>query len=94
MRVIFFVSEDFSPCLNELEERRRTKQMNYVLRIAKGRRFELVVFLVEDAVSYDRLMRFLYECGVDYVYEMEGIPKILRYVDTYLGRAAVAARFI
>jgi hypothetical protein len=58
------------------------------------RRFELVVFLVEDEATRDRLMKVLEDCGVDYVYEMEGIPKILRYVRTYLGKAVVEAKFV
>jgi hypothetical protein len=95
MKILFFVSEDFSPCLESLEERRREKPMNLVLHLVKGRRFELVVVSVDDEVSYERLMRFLDECGVDYVYEMEGgIPRFLRYVRTYLGGTTmVEAKF-
>jgi hypothetical protein len=94
MRVIFFTSEDFSPCLDRLEEVRRTRPMNLVLHLVRGRRFELVVVQVEDDVSYDRFMKFLDDCGVDYVYEMEGVPRILRYVRTYLGTPMVEAKFV
>jgi len=94
MRIIFFVSEDFSSCLNRLEEVRRVKPINVVLHLVRNRGFELVVALVEDDASYDRLMRFLYDCGVDYVYEMEGVPRVLRYVRTRLGGTTmVEAKF-
>ena len=95
MKIVFFASEDFSSCLDYLEERRRVKPINFVLHLIRGRRFELVVFLVEDAVSYDRLMKVLDECGVEYVYEMEGgVPRILRYVRTHLGTPMVEAKFV
>jgi hypothetical protein len=96
MRIVFFVSEDFSSCLDYLEERRRVKPMNLVLHLVRNRGFELVVVQVEDDVSYDRLMRFLYDCGVDYVYEMEGgVPRILKYVGTRLGGTTVVeAKFV
>jgi hypothetical protein len=90
MKIIFFTSEDFSLCLDRLEEFRRVKPINFVLHLVRKRGFELVVALVEDEASYDRLMRFLYDCGIDYVYEMEGgIPKVLRYVMTRLGGTVV-----
>jgi hypothetical protein len=94
MKIIFFVSEDFSPCIEYLQEKRREKQFNFVLHVVRGRRFELVVFLVEDEATRDRLMKVLEDCGVDYVYEMEGVPRILRYVRTYLGKAVVEAEFV
>jgi hypothetical protein len=90
MKIVFFTSEDFSPCLGRLEELRRVKPINLVLHLVRKGGFELVVALVEDEASYDHLMRFLYDCGIDYVYEMEGgIPKVLKYVRTRLGGAVV-----
>jgi len=93
MKVLFFTSEDFSPCLYNFEEKRREKQLNFVLYLFRGRPFELVVAVVEDEATYDRFMKVLHDCGVDYVYEMEGVPKVLRYVRTYLGKVVTEAKF-
>jgi len=93
MKVLFFTSEDFSPCLGYFEEKKREKQFNLVLYIFKGRPYDLVVVLVEDEATYDRFMKVLDDCGVDYVYEMEGVPKVLRYVRTYLGKVMAEAKF-
>ena len=59
----------------------------------KQHEIELVVAVVEDEATYDRFMKVLSDCGVDYVYEMEGVPKVLRYVRTYLGKVVAEAKF-
>ena len=93
MKIIFFTSEDFDLCLDYIQEKGREKQLNLKIYIVRGRRFELIAFLVED--DRDRLMKLLDECGVDYVYEMEGgAPRVLRYVKTHLGATMVEAKFV
>jgi hypothetical protein len=95
MKILFFISEDFDNCLDYIQEKGREKQLNFMLYVVRGRRFELIAFLVEDEASRDRLMKLLDECGVDYVYEMEGgAPRILRYVKTHLGATVIEAKFV
>ena len=93
MKVLFFVDEKFFPCLEYLGKKKRQEQFNLVVYLYKGRPFELVVAVVEDEATYDRFMKVLHDCGVDYVYEMEGVPKVLRYVRTYLGKVVAEAKF-
>jgi hypothetical protein len=93
MKILFFISEDFGPCLDYIQEKGREKQLNFKIYVVRGRRFELIAFLVED--DRDRLLKLLDECGVDYVYEMEGgAPRVLRYVKTHLGATMVEAKFV
>jgi hypothetical protein len=79
--------------LDYIQEKGREKQLDFKIYVVRGRRFELIVFLVED--DRDRLLKLLDECGVDYVYEMEGgAPRVLRYVKTHLGVTMVEAKFV
>jgi hypothetical protein len=93
MKILFFVDEDFSPCLEYLKEKKRQEQFNLVLYLFKGRPFRLIIAFVEDEVAYDRFMKVLHNCGIDYVYEMEEVPKVLRYVRTHLGKVVAEAKF-
>ena len=93
--IIFFTSEDFDPCLDYIYEKGREKQLNFKIYIVRGRRFELIAFLVEDDATHDRLLKLLDDCGVEYVYEMEGgAPRILRYRSVITGRTMVEAKFV
>jgi hypothetical protein len=95
MKILFFISEDFDPCLDRIVERGRESQLDFKIYVIRGRRgFELVMFLVEDE-DRDRLMRLLDDCGIEYVYEMEGgAPRVLRYVKTHLGITMVEAKLV
>jgi hypothetical protein len=96
MKILFFISEDFDSCLDRIVERGRERQLDFKIYIVRGRRgFELVMFLVEDEATRDRLMRLLDDCGIEYVYEMEGgAPRVLRYVKTHLGITMVEAKLV
>jgi hypothetical protein len=92
MKILFFVDEGFSRgCLQYMSKKKNELSLNFMSYIIRRGGVEMVVIVVRDEAARGHLMRMLNNCGVDFVYEMEGVPKVLRYVDTRSGTSVVEA---
>jgi hypothetical protein len=58
-----------------------------------GRGVDLVVILIEDEKQEGCVLRELYASGIDYVFEMEGVPKMIKYITTRVGKTLAGFRF-
>jgi len=91
MKILFFVDSEYPGFRgSEAEKALARCGVEYVIF---GRGVDLVVMKVKDAKVEECVMRVLSMAGISHVYEMEGVPRRLRYRSVITGRVKAEVEF-
>jgi hypothetical protein len=88
VRVLFFAAREFRG--TELEK--AVGECGVPYAVAGGREIEMVVVFVLTDEERDCVLRALID-AVDHIYEMEGTPRVLRYISPVTGRVRAEVEF-
>jgi len=90
MKILFFVDE--YPGFRGTEAEKALLQCG-VKYLVFGKGLDLVLILVEDERQEECVMKVLSMAGIPHVFEMEGVPRILRYRSVITGRVKAEVEF-
>jgi hypothetical protein len=91
MKILFFVDNEYPGFRgSELEKAIIECGVKYLVA---GRGVDLVLILIEDERQESCVLKTLYYADIPYVFEMEGAPRVLRYIKTRIGNALAEVKF-
>jgi hypothetical protein len=91
MKILFFVDIEYPGFRgSEAEKLLRNCGVEYSIF---GRGIDLVVMKVKDADMEECVLRVLSMAGISHVFEMEGVPKRLRFRSVITGKVKAEVEF-
>jgi len=91
MKILFFVDTEYPGFRgSELEKEIINCGVKYLVF---GKGVDLVLILVEDERQEECVLRVLSMAGISHVFEMVGVPKVLRYRSVITGRVKAEVEF-
>jgi hypothetical protein len=91
MKILFFTDSEY-PGFRGSEAEKALAECG-VKYLIFGKGVDLVVVLVEDDRQEECVLRVLSMAGISYVYEMEGVPRRLRYRSVVTGKVKAEVEF-
>lgn len=91
MKILFFVDTEYPGFRGSEAEKALAKCGAKYLIFGKG--MDLVVVLIEDEKQEECVMKVLSMAGISHVFEMEGVPRRLRYRSVITGRVKAEVEF-
>jgi hypothetical protein len=91
MKILFFTDSEY-PGFRGSEAEKELVRCG-VKYLIFGRGVDLVVVLIEDDRQEECVLKVLYMAGISYVYEMEGVPRRLRYRSVITGKVKAEVEF-
>jgi hypothetical protein len=91
MKIFFFAVTEYPGVRGTLLEQDLVKCG--VRFFIEGRGVDVVVILVEDERQERCVLKTLYESNINYVFEMEGAPRVLKFIMTRVGNTLARIPF-
>jgi hypothetical protein len=91
MKILFFLDAEYPGFRGS--EAEKLLQKCGVEYLIFGRGVDLVVAKIKNTVQEECVMRVLSMAGISYVYEMEGVPRVLRVRSMVTGRVKAEVEF-
>jgi len=91
MKILFFVDTEYPGFRGSEAEKALARCGVKYLIFGKG--VDLVVALIESEKMEECVLKVLSMAGVDYIFEMEGVPRVLRYRSVITGKTKAEVEF-
>jgi len=92
MKILFFVDTEYPGFRGSEAEKALARCGAKYFIFGKG--VDLVVTLIENEEIEECVLKVLSMAGVNYIFEMEGVPRVLRYRSVITGKTKAEVKFV